>query len=151
MQTHHLPISGGDVGGSKNIDAFIEKKAKEGNNRFGWSLEEGRELAKRYGSNIDLVFTYAQEHKEKGMLALPNSLYAQLHYAIYHEAVIHPVDFLLRRTGYLLFDMPYLLEWKDEVIADMDYLFQWDAQTKEQLVKELQTQIDDAREPADWH
>lgn len=151
VQTHHLPISGGDVGGSKNIDAFIEKKAKEGNNRFGWSLAEGRELAKRYGSNIDHVFTYAQEHKENGTSPLPNSLYAQLHYAIYQEAVIHPVDFLLRRTGYLLFDMPYLLEWKEEVIEDMDNLFQWDAQTKEQLVAELQTQIDDAREPADWH
>ncbi|WP_163653514.1 glycerol-3-phosphate dehydrogenase/oxidase [Listeria sp. PSOL-1] len=151
VQTKHLPISGGDIGGSKHLDSFIDKKAKEGNHRFGWTIEEGRELAKRFGTNIDQLFTYAQEHKEKGNSQLPNRLYAELHYSIYYESTIHPVDFLLRRTGYLLFDMPYLLQWKDAVLEEMNNLFQWDEETKAKLEQELQTQIDDAREPADWH
>ncbi|WP_099221373.1 glycerol-3-phosphate dehydrogenase/oxidase [Listeria costaricensis] len=151
VQTRHLPISGGDIGGSAQLSPFIEKKTKDAVNRFGWTIEEARVIVKRYGSNIDQLFTYAQEHKEKGGHELPSSLYAELHYAVYHESAIHPVDFLLRRTGYLLFDMPYLLEWQKAVVDEMDRLFHWDPATREQMETELQTQIDDAREPADWH
>lgn len=151
VQTKHLPISGGDIGGSEQLESFLSKNAKEGNNRFGWTLEEGREIAKRYGSNIDQLFTYAQEHKEQEESTLPNSLYAELRYSIQHEAVTTPIDFLLRRTGYLLFDMPYLLEWKDAVIDEMAKQFHWSDEVKQTYIEELDIQINDAREPADWH
>ncbi|EIR9711763.1 glycerol-3-phosphate dehydrogenase/oxidase [Listeria monocytogenes] len=151
VQTKHLPISGGDIGGSEQLEAFLAKKAKEGNNRFGWTLEEGREMAKRFGSNIDQLFTYAQEHKEQNETTLPNSLYAELRYSIQHEAVTTPIDFLLRRTGYLLFDMPYLLEWKDAVVDEMAKQFHWSDDVKQTYIEELNIQINDAREPADWH
>lgn len=151
VQTKHLPISGGDIGGSEQLESFLSKKAKEGNNRFGWTLEEGREIAKRYGSDIDQLFTYAQEHKEQEESTLPNSLYAELRYSIQHEAVTTPIDFLLRRTGYLLFDMPYLLEWKDAVIDEMAKQFHWSDEVKQTYIEELDIQINDAREPADWH
>lgn len=151
VQTKHLPISGGDIGGSEQLEAFLSKKAKEGNNRFGWTLEEGREMAKRFGSNIDQLFTYAQEHKEQNETTLPNSLYAELRYSIQHEAVTTPIDFLLRRTGYLLFDMPYLLEWKDAVVDEMAKQFHWSNDVKQTYIEELNIQINDAREPADWH
>ncbi|EIL5147621.1 TPA: glycerol-3-phosphate dehydrogenase/oxidase [Listeria innocua] len=151
VQTKHLPISGGDIGGSEQLEAFLSKKAKEGNNRFGWTLEEGREIAKRFGSNIDQLFTYAQEHKDQNETTLPNSLYAELRYSIQHEAVTTPIDFLLRRTGYLLFDMPYLLEWKDAVVDEMAKQFHWSDDVKQNYIEELNIQINDAREPADWH
>lgn len=151
VQTKHLPISGGDIGGSEHLEAFLSKKAKEGNNRFGWTLEEGREIAKRFGSNIDQLFTYAQEHKDQNETTLPNSLYAELRYSIQHEAVTTPIDFLLRRTGYLLFDMPYLLEWKDAVVDEMAKQFHWSDDVKQTYIEELNIQIKDAREPADWH
>ncbi|MBC1374333.1 glycerol-3-phosphate dehydrogenase/oxidase [Listeria sp. FSL L7-1699] len=151
VQTKHLPISGGDIGGSEQLETFLSKKAKEGNNRFGWTLEEGREIAKRFGSNIDQLFTYAQEHKEQNETTLPNSLYAELRYSIQHEAVTTPIDFLLRRTGYLLFDMPYLLEWKDAVVDEMAKQFHWSDDVKQTYMEELNIQINDAREPADWH
>ncbi|MBC2073638.1 glycerol-3-phosphate dehydrogenase/oxidase [Listeria marthii] len=151
VQTKHLPISGGDIGGSEHLEAFLSKKAKEGNNRFGWTLEEGREMAKRFGSNIDQLFTYAQEHKDQNETTLPNSLYAELRYSIQHEAVTTPIDFLLRRTGYLLFDMPYLLEWKDAVVDEMAKQFHWSDDVKQTYIEELNIQINDARKPADWH
>lgn len=151
VQTKHLPISGGDIGGSEQLEAFLSKKAKEGNNRFGWTLEKGREMAKRFGSNIDQLFTYAQEHKDQNETTLPNSLYAELRYSIQHEAVTTPIDFLLRRTGYLLFDMPYLLEWKDAVVDEMAKQFHWSEDVKQTYIEELNIQINDAREPADWH
>ncbi len=106
---------------------------------------------KRFGSNIDQLFTYAQEHKEQNETTLPNSLYAELRYSIQHEAVTTPIDFLLRRTGYLLFDMPYLLEWKDAVVDEMAKQFHWSDDVKQTYIEELNIQINDAREPADWH
>ncbi|WP_290438727.1 glycerol-3-phosphate dehydrogenase C-terminal domain-containing protein, partial [Listeria monocytogenes] len=101
------------------------KKAKEGNNRFGGTVEEGREMAKRFGSNIGQLFTYAQEQKEQSETTLPNGLYAELRYSIQHEAVSTPIDFLLRRSGNFLFDLPYFLEWKDAVVDELAKQFQW--------------------------
>lgn len=151
VQTKNLPISGGDIGGSENLETFLTKKAQEGNNRFGWSLEKARELAKRYGTNIDQVFTYAEEHHENKETALPSSLYAELHYAIYHEAVQTPVDFLFRRTGYLLFDIPFLRENKEAVLEEMNRIFNWTEERRKVYEQELEDEIQDATEPADWH
>lgn len=151
VQTKHLPISGGDIGGSKNLENFLAKKAQEGNNRFGWTLEKARELAKRYGTNIDQLFTYAEAHKEDPENPLPNSLYAELHYSIYHEAVQTPVDFLFRRTGYLLFDIDYLQEHKKAVVKEMNRVFHWEEERRQAYEEDLEKEIQDAVEPADWH
>src|SRR5690606_3505329 len=49
-ETKHLPISGGDVGGSQGFEQFIKKKAKEGV-MLGLEHEEAVKLIQKYGSN----------------------------------------------------------------------------------------------------
>jgi glycerol-3-phosphate dehydrogenase len=144
-QTKRLPISGGEVGGSENLPHFIEQKGKEAI-RYGLTEEEGKQLAKMYGSNVDHLFRIAQSY-EGG--TLPVMVYAQLKYALEEEMVCKPVDFFIRRTGALFFNIQWVHQWKQAVIDEMDAYFGWTQDEKQTYTDELEQELTDAVIPVD--
>ena len=118
--TKKLPISGGDLSGSKFYRKFIEAKTEAGI-KLGLSEEESKELAAFYGTNVDLVYVFIQQAEG----VLPPVLYGRLYYSIYYESVSKPVDFFIRRTGKLFFDRPFVETYKDAVILEMKSIFNW--------------------------
>ena len=124
--TKKLPISGGDLSGSKFLRKFIEVKTKAGM-KLGLSEEESKELAAFYGTNVDLVYTFVEQAKG----VLPPVLYGRLYYSIYYESVSKPVDFFIRRTGKLFFDIPFVVMYKDVVIREMKSIFNWTVEEME--------------------
>ncbi|MGE7624017.1 glycerol-3-phosphate dehydrogenase/oxidase [Viridibacillus sp. NPDC096237] len=134
--TRNLPISGGEVGGSSKMDQFVIEKVKKGQS-MGLEEQEAKQLVKLYGSNVDFVFSYLQE----GSKNLPQSLYIQLMYAIYHEMAVKPVDFFIRRTGKLLFNIEIVYEWKDQVISEMSSIFNWTETERLKYEEELNQEI----------
>lgn len=125
--THGIPISGGEVGGSKGYPAYQEKAAKAGM-EHGLSRVAALELAKRYGSNTEQVLALLPEEIDHDELegvtlhsrkALPRDMHASLLYAIRHESALKPTDFLIRRTGALLFDQESARFWAEGVVAVM--------------------------------
>jgi glycerol-3-phosphate dehydrogenase len=142
--TKTLPISGGNVGGSKKFPTFIEEKVKIGT-KLGLSREEAEKLVKRYGSNVDKVFKYSNIHMENVLeKEMPLFVYLQLIYAIKEEMTTKPIDFFYRRTGTLLFDMKWATEWKDKVVTYMAAALDWTAEQKDTYQKELEKQLQDA-------
>lgn len=142
--TKKLPISGGDVGGSKNFPAFIKEKAKEGTG-LGLTYTEAEKLVKRYGANVDKVYNYSKSYFEHSMKEeLPLYLYLQLAYSINEEMTAKPIDFFNRRTGALLFDIHWTKEWKDKVVALMGTELKWTEEQKANYQKELEQHIKDA-------
>jgi glycerol-3-phosphate dehydrogenase len=144
--TKTLPISGGDVGGSKNFQSFINEKVKLGM-AYGLSREEAEKLVKRYGSNIDKVFEY-----RKGFAAesdLPLYVNLQIIYSIRHEMTTKPIDFFFRRTGTLLFDIHWVKEWKDKVIDTMASVLNWETEKKRLFRNELEKHLNDANTAID--
>jgi len=142
--TKKLPISGGDVGGSKNFPAFIKEKAKEGT-ELGLTQTEAEKLVKRYGANVDKVYNYSKSYFEHTMKEeLPLYLYLQLAYSINEEMTAKPIDFFNRRTGALLFDIHWTKEWKDKVVAFMATELKWTEEQKANYQKELEQHIKDA-------
>ena len=85
---------------------------------YGLSGLEGRKLAKMYGTNVDKVFQYAQILSTISS-SLPLAIFAQIYYAVHEEMAYSPVDFLVRRTGMLYFDVQHFNEYKDEVVNVM--------------------------------
>ncbi|MCM3124239.1 MULTISPECIES: glycerol-3-phosphate dehydrogenase/oxidase [unclassified Mesobacillus] len=139
-QTKNLPISGGDVGGSANLDTFVEKQL-DGGMKAGFTTEEARRLAYQYGSNVPAVFQLASEHKkEADQFGLPLELFAKLVYAIQYEAAATPIDFFNRRTGAILFDIHAVRQNKGNVIHYMRDQFKWN----EQQTKAYTLQLEDA-------
>lgn len=141
--TKHLPISGGDVGGSANFDQFIDKKVEDAK---AYQIDDAtaRHFATKYGSNVEELFKIAQtaQYQESG---LPLDIYTELIYSIQNEMVHRPTDFFIRRTGKLYFKIDDVLNYKDQVIDVMAELLGYTDIQKDLFTKELQTAIDEAQ------
>ena len=100
---------------------FIETKTEAGM-KLGLSEEESKELAVFYGTNVDLVHAFIQQQTTG---ELPPVLYGRLYYSIYYESVSKPVDFFIRRTGKLFFNIQFVDTYKESVIVEMEKIFRW--------------------------
>ncbi|MGD6855807.1 glycerol-3-phosphate dehydrogenase/oxidase [Bacillus infantis] len=145
--TMHLPISGGDVGGSQGFKTFMTNKVDEGK-ELGLTEEAARKLVQRYGSNADIVFDIYKNGKEKALAEnLDPVVYAGLRYSIDYEMAYKPVDFFIRRTGALFFDIGWVREHKDAVIMFMKKEFSWSEEQAAAYTEELDVLIYEASHP----
>lgn len=102
--TGHTPLSGGDVGGH-GFEPFVHSMLRSGIEQYGLPTDMVHRLLRLYGSNIRTIFRSLDQDpalRERVGGPLP-ILRAEVHYAVHHEMVTSLSDFLLRRTGDLLF------------------------------------------------
>lgn len=142
--TKSLPISGGEVGGSKGFSTYI--KDVVANADAGISREDAKEIAKRYGSNAPILYNLAKQSIGKNG-ALSPVLLAKIRYAMEYEFAMTPTDVLLRRTGMLLFDIDKVQEVKEAVIAYMADYYKWSDERINTLTVELEEEIHKATVP----
>ncbi|MGW9855585.1 glycerol-3-phosphate dehydrogenase [Staphylococcus hominis] len=141
-KTKNTPISGGDVGGSKNYENYVNRKVQEGK-ALGLSTDVAYKLSAKYGSNVDKLFAIAQLTNEKD-LNMPLELYVQLVYSVQNEMVYKPTDFLIRRTGKLYFDINTVKQYKQAIIDELDKLLNYTAEQKNEFSKEVDEAIEEA-------
>ena len=136
-ETRDLPISGGDVGGSKGFRLFPLQKVKEGV-EVGLTEEEAFTLIQQYGTNVEIVF---QLFQEKTAEALENDIdpivFAELVYALDYEMAFTPADFFIRRTGALFFDMDFVKQQRKAVTKFMAKSLQWSKEQTTTYEQEL--------------
>ncbi len=97
-QTKHIPISGGDVNGSKGFESFLQDRIKKGV-ECGLDKSVARKLVYRYGTNVDEVFNNMKNTDTD----LDPVVYACLRYAIDHEQAYKPVDFFCKTDRCIIF------------------------------------------------
>ncbi|MFP7479088.1 glycerol-3-phosphate dehydrogenase/oxidase [Terribacillus saccharophilus] len=145
--TKNLPISGGEVGGSKGFERFKERKVDEGK-AIGLSSEDALKMVSRYGANVDKVFERFETLKDEAKAANIDPLvFAQLRYAIEEELAFKPVDFFVRRTGALLFNINFVHTNKDAVIDYMAETLGYSAEQKAEYTRELEVLAKEAVVP----
>src|SRR5690625_4012755 len=104
-ETKHLPISGGDVGGAVGFVNFKKEKELKGQ-EIGLAKDVASQLVQRYGSNIDKLYQIFIDNIKNAIKAkIDPVVLAELIYAMDYEAAYKPVDFFIRRTGALFFDI----------------------------------------------
>ncbi|MDR6124027.1 glycerol-3-phosphate dehydrogenase [Bacillus sp. SLBN-46] len=147
--TRNTPISGGEFGGSHKFSSYIKEQVKKGK-KAGLSEEDARELALCYGTNVPILYDIVQ-NKELffNNNKLPTVLLAKLEYAIQFEMVATPLDFFLRRTGDLLFNIIDVSKNKDAVIEYMAKQMGWTDEQKKIYFSELDYELYHARVPID--
>lgn len=136
IDSENYSVSGGEID-PKNVDEELEEIAKKGEKQ-GLSAEDAKYLAELYGSNAEQVFAMKDQGTFEG-LSLAESM--SLRYAMEAEMTLTPVDYLLRRTNYMLFISHRLMEIKDAVVDAMADYFEWDAALKKSYQAELEQQI----------
>lgn len=145
--TVHLPISGGDVGGSNGFPLFKKEKISQGI-ALGLSAETAESLVQKYGSNIDTIFTIYRERKtEAAAENIDAIVFAQLIYGMEHELVYKPADFFIRRTGALFFHIQWVHQHKDAVIRYMAKTLNWTDEQKQAYTEELDQLLHEAVTP----
>nr|WP_090586387.1 MULTISPECIES: FAD-dependent oxidoreductase [unclassified Paenibacillus] len=147
--TKLMPISGGQVGGGDGFPAFIDQQKLRGP-QYGLSVQEAEQLARRYGSNIDRLYELAARHRQEAKrFGMPLAVAAMAIYAMEDELAVKPVDFFVRRTGALFFDIGWVHRHKQAVIACMADFLGWSQEETQQYSEELETQLRHAVTPLD--
>lgn len=140
--TRNLKLSGGNFRNPEDYPRFIEVKAKQ-LSALGMSVEDGVNIAAMYGTNTDEIIGMKNMLYQASELPLPIKL--TLHYAINHEMALTPVDFFMRRTGTIFFDISWVETWKEQVIDYMAHVFEWSNESKTQMTEELELRIAEAK------
>lgn len=145
--TKTLPISGGDVGGSRNYNSFIEKLSRDGL-EIGLTQGEAFHLVSMYGSNTPILFNMIEANSnEAEKYEMPLTLWVKLKYALDYEMAATPSDFFTRRTGDLLFDINSVRNYQKQVHDYMSDYFDWSEERKQQFNRELEQELNDATNP----
>lgn len=139
--TKHLPISGGEVDGSEGFLKFKEEKLKQALN-LGMEEMAAENLIQRYGANVAKLFEIFEKNKAKKNI--DPVLLAELQYAMDEEAAYKPVDFFIRRTGALFFNISLVKETKQQVIDYMAKYLKWSDEQKAIYTEELNKYIEQA-------
>ncbi|MGA9175234.1 MAG: glycerol-3-phosphate dehydrogenase/oxidase [Thermoactinomyces sp.] len=148
-RTDQIAISGGEVGGSRGWISFLEQKQQKGM-EIGLTSKESVRLAKLYGSNVDEVFAWVvRGGQEAERFGVPLSIYASVMYGIENESVAKPVDYFIRRTGAMFFNIHWVKEWKEPVLTLMKEKLGWSQSQLDVYTKELEEEIVFATEVVD--
>ena len=139
-KTKDLALSGGDVGGGKYWMEFFDKEVHEGIVNYDLDRSDAEKLVQRFGSNVRAVYELLPETKTKARL--PRIDWAMLNYGLQHEMVEHPIDYLLRRSSQMLFNIAHMKSIKTPVIDYMSKFYDWDEDTKQQMTDEVNLKLD---------
>jgi glycerol-3-phosphate dehydrogenase len=145
-RTKEMPISGGDVGGSDQYSRFVKGKQQVGMQK-GFSAQEAEALAKFYGSNVDSLFAFADDDNNRQWAerhGLPLAIAAELKYAMEEEMAVKPQDFLVRRSGWMFFDIGAVRKWGVKVMDAMAELAGWSETRRKEYADEIDQLMADA-------
>lgn len=141
--TEDIPLCGNEFKKYKHVKKYITE-VFERIKSDGFTEHDAWFLVTNYGKQTELILQLYAGRKEKDN---PTKLIlAELEFGIAHEMVQDPMDFFIRRTGRLYFDIdsvgtymePVLQEFKAIYNTDDAQLLQW----KETLLTELEEHSD---------
>jgi glycerol-3-phosphate dehydrogenase len=94
-----------------------------------------RYLVENYGDQTRAILNDFDQRKmtDEPDLAL---LKSELYFCLRYEMVCTPLDFFIRRTGLVNFDIHRVIKWKDKILTEFEIYFSW---SKEKTSRELQS------------
>ncbi|MCE8501898.1 type 1 glycerol-3-phosphate oxidase [Latilactobacillus sakei] len=140
IDSKKLQVSGGHFD-PNNVEDTLKFYTKVAMSK-GISEDDATDLANRFGSNVSRVVSYADQGTAEG-LNLKETI--SLRYSVNEEMTLTPVDYLLRRTNFVLFHNDQLAAIKQPVINEMARLLNWDAAEKERQTAQLDAAIAEAQ------
>ncbi|WP_027965411.1 glycerol-3-phosphate dehydrogenase/oxidase [Halalkalibacillus halophilus] len=141
--TKYLALAGGEVGGSSGFAKFTQDMLQI-SEELPVSKKQLLRWINRYGLNTKQILAYIREKGEEESIS--NELYGELMYALEYESVYRPVDFFIRRTGALFFDLPWVEDNIEDVLTFMQKYFKWSNEEVSHFRQELLETIKEAKE-----
>jgi glycerol-3-phosphate dehydrogenase len=121
-RTASLSLAGTAFTNMQEVAAFTEEVTGRVE-RLGLTGAAGSYLVHLYGRQAAVILAMA-ESQESANPELRLTI-AELEFALAEESVVHADDFLVRRTGWLFFDIHRLVRMKDAVLGEMARRLNW--------------------------
>lgn len=136
-QTKQLRLTGADFENNEDFQQFIQMRIGEAKQVYA-KPEQIRLLAYRYGANLDLIIEKAFEWHGKYEDPIKLLIAAELHYGIQYEQLARLSDFLIRRTGRLYFERPFLSQHSQFIAEEMGRQLGWSTTQLEENLAEFE-------------
>ncbi|MBD7909351.1 glycerol-3-phosphate dehydrogenase/oxidase [Sporosarcina gallistercoris] len=140
--TKTLRLSGGEFNRSTDYRAYVEDRAKE-LTKLGLTFQDGLNIASMYGTNTNQVAELVSRVDPSS--DLPRAIQLTLLYAIEYEMAMTPVDYFMRRTGAIFFDIHWVEKWKKAVVEYMKEVLNWSDEQTKRYSAELEARLADAK------
>jgi len=122
--TDKIPLSGSDFKKFKHVKKYIAE-VYEAIKADGFSEYDAWYLVTTYGKQTEQIVAEYKAFKNKD--AALRMLRAELKFGMEHEMVTNPMDFFIRRTGRLYFDIDSVRAYLKPVLDDLQKAYGYDA------------------------
>ncbi len=138
--TDKIPLCGSDFKKFKHVKKYIDE-VYERIKADGFTEYDAWYLVTNYGKQTETILeNYAALRNKDSYVRM---IRAEVQFAIAHEMVINPMDFFIRRTGRLYFDIDSIRNHMDPVLEEFKKAYGYDSSKllsfKETLQEELES------------
>ncbi|MGB5817852.1 MAG: FAD-dependent oxidoreductase, partial [Saonia sp.] len=138
--TDKIPLCGNDFKKFKQVTKYIAA-IYERIKPDGFTEHDAWFLVTNYGKQTELILEDYARLKDKDPYV--RMIKAELHFGIDYEMVQNPMDFFIRRTGRLYFDIDSIRNLMDTVLEEFQTIFQLDEATVLSYREILQAEMSD--------
>lgn len=135
--TDRIVLSGGDFVSPESVSSYIEQLAARYSQQF--SRQMIVDLVRKFGTNSEKILELSHSYRDTDTAVDPATslLFAELHYGIHEEMTAGLTDFLIRRTGMLLFDRHRIEEVLPMLADELANKLDWDSEHKSHELQRL--------------
>lgn len=137
--TQQLKLADSNFAGKREVKSYQDKiykvlKVQE------FHFSTARYLVETYGKQTERI---VEKYKMLLDQNLPEAalIKAELWFAVHHEMVCGLLDFFVRRTGLLYFDVPRMKAHQDDIALELQRLLNWDDARLHREKQDLENQI----------
>ncbi|MDF0707104.1 glycerol-3-phosphate dehydrogenase/oxidase [Flagellimonas okinawensis] len=136
--TDKIPLSGNDFKKFKHVKKYIAQ-IQEQLQADGFAKYDAWYLVTTYGKQTESILElYA---KIKGDKPKERMIRAEAQFAISHEMALNPLDFFIRRTGRLYFDIDSVRKYKAAVFEEFQNAYNYSTEEMEAFSTESDDQL----------
>ena len=122
-QTAEIPMTGSDFKKFKHVKKYIAE-VYEAIKKDGFNEYDAWFLVTNYGKQTEVILeNYAKLKDEDPFIRMAK---AELHFGVEYEMVTNPMDFFIRRTGRLYFDIHGVRQLMEPIMEELGNLFKSD-------------------------
>jgi glycerol-3-phosphate dehydrogenase len=138
IQTQHLKLCGGDFKNYEEVRSYTDAIFIR-INEVDFDQKYAEYLVHTYGKQTDVILQKFDELQEDDQEV--KMIKAEVWFAIHFEMAYSPIDFFMRRTGRLFFDMESVTHLKKLVLNEFCSAFHWTDQEVSREEKALEKAI----------
>lgn len=136
--TDKIPLCGNDFKKFKHVKKYIVKVQEQLQND-GFTKYNAWYLVTTYGKQTESILeVYAKIKVDKPKERM---IRAEVQFAIAHEMALNPLDFFIRRTGRLYFDIDSVQKYKEPVFEEFQKAYNYSVEEMEVFSKQLEDQL----------